>query len=261
MRKLTLLIPIYVILYIWCIVSCKSQDHSGPSGPAEEEVETVTCVDKIQNGDETDIDCGGSICPECKSNQKCVTSTDCVSNICKDDTRQCAEIEVDSEKAVEIALKLHNNKNENNNKKTSEDDGIEDTDTIVEDGEIRDKSRLNDTMSNETMQDSDEIEMVEKNVVNTTKQVNNLQSNVDKVLVEIQIDEKKDLAKEKKMNETLEKLTNRLNYKKKKKKAELSSKAGGFGNEIVDESESSNVKESIKEVEETKEFLKELIKG
>ena len=57
-------------------------------------------------------------------------------------------------------------------------------------------------MSNETMQDSDEIEMVEKNVVNTTKQVNNLQSNVDKVLVEIQIDEKKDLAKEKKMNET-----------------------------------------------------------
>ena len=53
-------------------------------------------------------------------------------------------------------------------------------------------------MSNETMQDSDEIEMVEKNVVNTTKQVNNLQSNVDKVLVEIQIDEKKDLAKEKK---------------------------------------------------------------
>ena len=106
MRKLTLLIPIYVILYIWCIVSCKSQDHSGPSGPAEEEVETVTCVDKIQNGDETDIDCGGSTCPECKSNQKCVTSTDCVSNICEDDTRQCAEIEVDSEKAVEIALKM-----------------------------------------------------------------------------------------------------------------------------------------------------------
>ena len=261
MRKLTLLIPIYIILYIWCIVSCKSQDHSGPSGPAEEEVETVTCVDKIQNGDETDIDCGGSTCPECKSNQKCVTSTDCVSNICEDDTRQCAEIEVDSEKAVEIALKLHNNKNENNNKKRSEDDGIEDTDTIIEDGEIRDKARLNDTMSNETMQDSDEIEMVEKNVVNTTKQVNNLQSNVDKVLVEIQTDEKKDLAKEKKMNETLEKLTNRLNYKKKKKKAEVSSMAGGFGNEIVDESESSNVKESIKEVEETKEFLKELIKG
>ena len=167
MRKLTLLIPIYVILYIWCIVSCKSQDHSGPSGPAEEEVETVTCVDKIQNGDETDIDCGGSTCPECKSNQKCVTSTDCVSNICEDDTRQCAEIEVDSEKAVEIALKLHNNKNENNNKKTSEDDRIEDTDTIVEDGEIRDKARLNETMSNETMHDRDEIEMVEKNLVNT----------------------------------------------------------------------------------------------
>ena len=40
----------------------------------------------------------------------------------------------------------------------------DDTDTIVEDGEIRDKARLNDTMSNETMQDSDEIEMVEKNV-------------------------------------------------------------------------------------------------
>ena len=63
MRKLTLLIPIYVILYIWCIVSCKSQDHSGPSGPAEEEVETVTCVDKIQNGDgSVDIYLSGPVC-------------------------------------------------------------------------------------------------------------------------------------------------------------------------------------------------------
>ena len=82
--------------------------------------------------------------------------------------------------------------------------------SIITDTNETNKSEVYDELRS---RDSDEIEMVEKNVVNTTKQVNNLQSNVDKVLVEIQTDEKKDLAKEKKMNETLEKLTNRLNYK------------------------------------------------
>ena len=37
-----------------------------------------TCADGIKNGDETDVDCGGS-CPACKQGEGCVATKDCVS--------------------------------------------------------------------------------------------------------------------------------------------------------------------------------------
>lgn len=41
-----------------------------------------TCLDTIKNGDETDVDCGGAQCPQCKSKGKCRLGSDCVSGIC-----------------------------------------------------------------------------------------------------------------------------------------------------------------------------------
>ncbi len=42
----------------------------------------ASCNDTIQNQDETDIDCGGHICPKCNDTKSCNQSSDCISNIC-----------------------------------------------------------------------------------------------------------------------------------------------------------------------------------
>jgi hypothetical protein len=42
----------------------------------------ATCSDGITNQDETDVDCGGSICSECQSGESCLVATDCLSGVC-----------------------------------------------------------------------------------------------------------------------------------------------------------------------------------
>jgi hypothetical protein len=42
------------------------------------------CMDGQQNGDETDVDCGGPSCDTCADTLKCVEPTDCNSKNCKD---------------------------------------------------------------------------------------------------------------------------------------------------------------------------------
>lgn len=52
---------------------------SGPGGsPA------ATCTDGVQNGDETDVDCGGLVCPGCADGERCAISRDCASSVCSD---------------------------------------------------------------------------------------------------------------------------------------------------------------------------------
>jgi hypothetical protein len=41
----------------------------------------ATCTDLIQNGSETDVDCGGG-CPVCGNGLKCLGGTDCASKVC-----------------------------------------------------------------------------------------------------------------------------------------------------------------------------------
>ena len=45
------------------------------------ECEAPTCDDRVQNGDETDVDCGGS-CPGCPANDFCQENGDCLSGRC-----------------------------------------------------------------------------------------------------------------------------------------------------------------------------------
>ena len=49
-----------------------------------------TCTDTFQNKDETDVDCGGTICSPCDLGQSCSINNDCVSNNC--DAGTCAII-------------------------------------------------------------------------------------------------------------------------------------------------------------------------
>jgi hypothetical protein len=47
-----------------------------------------TCVDHIKNGSETDVDCGGGMCPPCADGLKCGVAADCTSGVCT--MGQCA---------------------------------------------------------------------------------------------------------------------------------------------------------------------------
>lgn len=52
-----------------------------------------TCDDKILNGDESAIDCGGSCPKKCVTGQPCNSATDCVDGVCLDD--ECQEAACD----------------------------------------------------------------------------------------------------------------------------------------------------------------------
>ena len=48
------------------------------------------CTDKEKNGDETDVDCGGSVCPTCALGKACKATADCSSsNVCSTSTNKC----------------------------------------------------------------------------------------------------------------------------------------------------------------------------
>ncbi|MBI4699655.1 MAG: hypothetical protein HY744_00570 [Deltaproteobacteria bacterium] len=40
------------------------------------------CTDSVQNGDESDVDCGGAACPKCAAGKKCAAPADCASGFC-----------------------------------------------------------------------------------------------------------------------------------------------------------------------------------
>lgn len=64
------------------------------SGAAEATTDPgPSCSDEMLNGDETDVDCGGS-CPGCSLGQMCVIDTDCFSRLCTDGI--CTERKVPS---------------------------------------------------------------------------------------------------------------------------------------------------------------------
>ena len=48
------------------LVACK---HNSVTPP--------TCADNLRNGNETDVDCGGGVCPTCNSGRGCTIDRDC----------------------------------------------------------------------------------------------------------------------------------------------------------------------------------------
>ena len=49
----------------------------------------AACQDMIRNGEETDIDCGGSVCPQCAVSQACTVNSDCATFSCDGATQRC----------------------------------------------------------------------------------------------------------------------------------------------------------------------------
>ena len=50
---------------------------------------TSQCADSHADGAETDVDCGGAVCPRCALNKRCTTDGDCTSSACDAISRLC----------------------------------------------------------------------------------------------------------------------------------------------------------------------------
>jgi hypothetical protein len=48
-----------------------------------------TCTDGLENGAETDVDCGGGTCPTCATGLRCTADADCTSNACDASSSLC----------------------------------------------------------------------------------------------------------------------------------------------------------------------------
>ena len=42
-----------------------------------------SCINRRMDGDETDRDCGGEVCPPCGTRDRCLVASDCISGICR----------------------------------------------------------------------------------------------------------------------------------------------------------------------------------
>jgi hypothetical protein len=63
--------------YVKSGTACISSGTGGTGGAASD-----ACQDGVQNGAESDVDCGGSVCPKCGTGRLCATGGDCESGVC-----------------------------------------------------------------------------------------------------------------------------------------------------------------------------------
>jgi hypothetical protein len=62
--------------------NCGACGHScGPGGSCAAG-QCSSCTDMIKDGQETDTDCGGPVCPRCPAGDSCLVNLDCQSGVC-----------------------------------------------------------------------------------------------------------------------------------------------------------------------------------
>ena len=71
---------------VWQVLrNCADTDQAcDDSGDIPVCVTPETCDDDIMNQDETDVDCGGDICPPCATGGECIEDEDCMTGVCDD---------------------------------------------------------------------------------------------------------------------------------------------------------------------------------
>ena len=58
--------------------------------PANKQCSSPTCTDGVKNGDETDVDCGGTACVRCAVGRRCTVDVDCKTGTCNAVDSACA---------------------------------------------------------------------------------------------------------------------------------------------------------------------------
>jgi hypothetical protein len=71
-------------------VECSDPSHCASLVCQSNNCVDASCADGVQNGSETDKDCGGAACQHCADGLGCATGTDCVSQVCDTaNTKKC----------------------------------------------------------------------------------------------------------------------------------------------------------------------------
>jgi hypothetical protein len=78
-------------------------DGDGNEEIGDGDGEPGSCTDTMQNGDETDLDCGGS-CGPCADGLACGEQSDCVSQVCTDAICQAPSCEDDVQNGEELGI-------------------------------------------------------------------------------------------------------------------------------------------------------------
>ena len=79
MMKKYMIITLFMLLLSLMGACSQKQDVE----KEEKNPEEPTCMDGVQNQEESDIDCGGS-CVHCETGASCILDTDCVSDYCNE---------------------------------------------------------------------------------------------------------------------------------------------------------------------------------
>ncbi len=65
------------------LLACTASPTGGAAGAANSAGnELSTCANRITDGAETDVDCGGPLCPPCELGNKCAANADCNNGLC-----------------------------------------------------------------------------------------------------------------------------------------------------------------------------------
>jgi hypothetical protein len=74
------------------VAATSTPGETATPAPTSTPVPTATpsCGDGIENGGETDVDCGGGTCADCGLGQQCVLGADCATNVCSGGFCACA---------------------------------------------------------------------------------------------------------------------------------------------------------------------------
>lgn len=74
--------------------SSGNNGEGGTDAPTDAPPVPATCMNTIRDGAETDVDCGGNVCPKCIDGFKCVNDSDCAGGACLDNicsTAACSD--------------------------------------------------------------------------------------------------------------------------------------------------------------------------
>jgi hypothetical protein len=70
-----------------CVQCLEDGDCTGADKCSQNECVPIACTDRVKNGLETDVDCGGPICAGCIAGKTCDDDADCLSSVCGDDLK------------------------------------------------------------------------------------------------------------------------------------------------------------------------------
>jgi len=89
-KKIILFIAYFTVVIVFAQLSYSADNKNEMLTPMVSLLlgKSINCSDSVFNGDETDIDCGGSCPVKCGAGNGCIGSTDCISGVCTSDICQ-----------------------------------------------------------------------------------------------------------------------------------------------------------------------------